>query len=67
MKNDGFRVLILPGDLNQTPHSEDIILLVSEEEFLRMWRRGQAMVRNRELRGKGIDGIKYTGSSIGIS
>ncbi len=67
MENNGFRVLILPGNLNQTPHSEDIVLLITEEEFLRMWRRGQAMLRNRELIGRGIDGSKYFGSGSELS
>ncbi len=55
-ENSEFKILILPGNVNQTPHSEDIVLLITEEEFLRMWRRGQIMIRNRELKGKGIDG-----------
>jgi hypothetical protein len=67
MANNEFKVLILPGELNNTPHSEDIVLLITEEEFLMMWRRGQIMLRNRNLKGKGIDGTKYVGSSTKVS
>lgn len=61
LKADGFKILILPGDLNNTPHGEDLVLLISYEEFARMWRRGQAMLRNRALKGKEIHG-DFTGS-----
>lgn len=64
---DEFKVLILPGTLNQTPHGEDIILLMTEEEFLRMWRRGQCMLKNRESRGKGIDGSRHFARSLEVS
>jgi len=60
---DDFKVLILPGKLNDTPHGEDLVLLITEQEFLRMWRRGQAMVRNRGLKKEDIlDGRCITGS-----
>lgn len=59
--NDGFKVLVLPGNLNDTPHGEDLVLLITEEEFLRMWKRGQAMLRNRRLKGWNIRG-DITGS-----
>ena len=55
------KILILPGDLNDTPHGEDLVLVITEEEFMRMWRRGQVMLRNRALKGKGIHG-DLTGS-----
>jgi hypothetical protein len=58
-----FKILIVPGDLNNTPHSEDLILLITEDEFLRMWKRGQAMIRNRKLKGKAIDGYYIAGSA----
>ena len=58
-----FRILILPGDLNHTPHGEDLVLLLTEDEFLRMWKRGQAMIRNRKLKGKAIDGYYIAGST----
>ncbi len=51
-----FKVLILPGNLNDTPGDEDLVLIITKEEFMRMWRRGQAMVRNRRLKGKMNDG-----------
>lgn len=60
--SDDFRILILPGDLNNTPHGEDLILLITQEEFLRMWKRGKAMIRNRKLKGKTIDGYYIAGS-----
>ena len=53
---EDFKVLILPADLNDTPNGEDLILILTKDEFLRMWRRGQAMVRNRQLKGRTIDG-----------
>ena len=64
--SDEFRVLVLPADLNETPNGEDIILLISEDEFMTMWKRGEAMVRNRALKGKGID-AKYLTTSIKLS
>ena len=64
---DEFKVLILPGTLNQTPHGEDIILLMTEEEFLRMWRRGQCMLKNRESKGKKLDGNRYIAGSLELS
>jgi hypothetical protein len=59
---DEFKVLILPGNLNDTPYGEDLVLLMTKEEFLRMWERGQAMIQNRKLKGKAIDGYFITGS-----
>jgi len=59
---DDFKVLILPGNLNHTPHNEDLVLLITKEEFLRMWKRGQAMIRNRKLKGRTIDGYYIAGS-----
>jgi len=50
-----FKVLVLPADLNDTPHGEDLVLVITKEEFLRMWRRGEAMVESRRLKGKEID------------
>ena len=47
-----FKILLLPGELNDTPDKQDLILLVTEEEFLKMWKRGEAMLRNRRLKGK---------------
>jgi len=35
-----FKVLVLPGYLNDTPHGGDLVLLITEAEFLRMWHRG---------------------------
>ena len=55
MENDDFKVLVLPGDLNNTPHGEDLILLITQDEFLRMWKRGEAMLRNRRLKGWTIE------------
>jgi len=52
---DEFKILLLPGELNDTPDKQDLVLLVTEEEFLKMWKRGQTMLRNRRLKGK--DGI----------
>lgn len=52
---DEFKILILPADLNDTPHGEDLVLVVTLDEFLRMWRRGEAMLRNRQLKGQEID------------
>ena len=60
--NEDFKVIILPGDLNNTPHGEDLVLLITEDEFLRMWKRGQAMIRNRKLKGKSINGYYIAGS-----
>jgi hypothetical protein len=54
--NDEFKVLVLPGDLNDTPGGEDLVLIIMEEEFMRMWRRGQAMIQNRSSKGKPING-----------
>lgn len=54
--SEEFRILILPADLNDTPNHEDLVLIVTQDEFLRMWRRGQAMLRNRQLKGKKIEG-----------
>lgn len=54
--NDEFKVLILPADLNDTPNGEDLVLILTEDEFLRMWRRGQTMVRNRQMKGPEVDG-----------
>jgi hypothetical protein len=47
-----FKMLLLPGYLNYTPGGEDLVLLITEEEFMRMWARGQAMVRNRATKEK---------------
>lgn len=52
---DDFKVLILPGDLNNTPHGEDLVLVVTLDEFLRMLKRGEAMLRNRCLKGWKIE------------
>ena len=52
---DEFKILILPADLNDTPNHEDLVLIITKDEFLRMWRRGQAMARNWELRGQDIN------------
>lgn len=46
-KNCEFKILILPGELNGTPNGEDLILLVNQEEFMRMWQRGQEMLRSQ--------------------
>jgi len=56
MPGEELRVLILPGNLNDTPGGEDLVLIITEEEFMKMWRRGQAMIRNRRLKGKWVDG-----------
>ena len=64
--SDDFRVLILPAELNDTPHGEDLVLVITQDEFLRMWKRGEAMVRNRQLKGKMING-DFTGRSIALS
>ncbi|MGA2463324.1 MAG: hypothetical protein ABSH06_03095 [Thermodesulfobacteriota bacterium] len=61
--SDEFKILILPADLNDTPNHEDLVLVITQEEFLRMWRRGQAMVQNRALKGQGIDEQHFTGST----
>jgi hypothetical protein len=53
--SEEFKVLILPGDLNDTPNEEDLYLVITKEEFIRMWRRGEVMLRNRRLKGKQID------------
>lgn len=63
MTND-FKVLILPGELNDTPNGEDLVLVISQEEFLRMWKRGQALIRNRALKGRGIDGNHQVGFTL---
>jgi hypothetical protein len=60
--SEDFKVLILPGELNNTPHGEDLVLVITQDEFLRMWRRGEAMLRNRKLKGCSID-TDYTGST----
>lgn len=64
---DGFKILILPGNLNDTPHQEDLILLITEEEFLKMWKRGQAMMRNRGLKKEDIFNGQYIAGSFKIS
>jgi hypothetical protein len=61
---DDFKVLILPGELNETPNSADIVLLITEEEFMKMWKRGQAMLRNRQLKGRTIDDDFRTSTEI---
>lgn len=48
---EDFKVIVLPGGLNNTPHSEDLVLVVTLDEFLRMWGRGQALVKNWKLKG----------------
>ncbi len=58
-----FKILVLPAELNDTPNGEDLILLVSREEFMKMWSRGQAMLRNRASKGQRIDGQDFTGST----
>lgn len=63
---DEFKVLILPGDLNKTPRGEDLILLITKEEFLRMWKRGQVILRNKGLK-EGEDGKFIAKGSIGLS
>lgn len=63
--DENFKIIILPGDLNSTPHGEDMVLVVTLDEFLRMWKRGEAMLKNRELKGRKID-ADFTGS-FGIS
>lgn len=60
--SDEFKVLILPGELNNTPHGEDLILVITQEEFLRMWKRGTAMLKNRREKGWNID-ADFTGST----
>ena len=61
--NEDFKIIVVPGNLNNTPHGEDLVLVVTLEEFLRMWKRGQAMIRNRKLKGKAIDGYYIAGST----
>ena len=51
-----FKILTLLAEFNDTPNGEDIILVISEEEFMRMWQRGQAMLRNRAVKGQKVDG-----------
>ncbi len=58
-----FKVLVLPKELNDTPNGEDLVLVISQEEFMKMWNRGQEMLRNRALKGQGIDGQHFTGST----
>ncbi len=58
-----FKLLILPADLNDTPNGEDLILLVSREEFLRMWERGRTMVQNLAPKGQKIHGQRFAGSA----
>jgi hypothetical protein len=53
--DEDFKILILPGDLNNTPNGEDLFLVVTLDEFLRMWKRGEAMLRNRRLKGWKIE------------
>ena len=60
--NDGFKVIVLPANLNDTPHSEDLFLVVTLDEFLRMWRRGETMLRNRRLKEWKIE-PDFTGST----
>ena len=59
--DENFKVIVLPGDLNNTPHGEDLVLVITLEEFLRMWKRGESMLRNRQLKGLKID-TDFTGS-----
>lgn len=58
-----FKVLVLPRELNDTPGGEDLVLVITKDEFLRMWQRGQTMLRNRGLKGQGIDRQHFTGSA----
>jgi hypothetical protein len=60
---DEFKILILPAVLNDMPDHKDLVLVITQEEFLRMWRRGQAMVQNQALKGQGIDEQHFTGST----
>ncbi len=60
--SDEFRILILPGNLNDTPNGEDLVLIITLDEFLKMWRRGQAMLKNREVKGRSFDGGFIAGS-----
>jgi len=53
--NEDFKIIVVPGNLNNTPHGEDLVLVVTLEEFLRMWKRGEAMLRNRMKRGVSRD------------
>ncbi len=62
MGMDDFKIIVLPGDLNNTPHGEDLVLVVTQDEFLRMWKRGEAMLRNRRLKGWKIES-DFTGST----
>jgi len=62
--SDDFKILILPGELNDMPNHEDLVLIVTEDEFLRMWKRGQAFIRNRALKGRGIDGNHKVGFTL---
>jgi hypothetical protein len=62
MANSDYKILIIPGELNNTPHNEDLLLLVSQEEFIRMWQRGQDMLKGHNLKGIGIDGRFVKGS-----
>ncbi len=64
-ENSEFKILILPGELNSTPNSEDLILLVSQEEFMRMWQRGQTMLQNYHLNGRKVNG--YFKGSLALS
>ena len=64
--NEDFKILVLPAELNDTPHGEDLVLVITQDEFLRMWKRGEAMVRNRQLKGKMING-DFTVRSIALS
>ena len=59
-----FKILILPGELNNTPHNEDIVLLLTEEEFIKMWKRGQVLIRNRALKGQTVDADYQIGSTL---
>jgi hypothetical protein len=60
-KNREFKILVLPRELNDTPRGEDLVLIITKEEFLRMWRRGQTMLRNQRLKRRTVD-VDFTGS-----
>jgi len=62
-KDSEYKILILPRELNDTPDGEDLVLVITKDEFLRMWQRGQSMLRNRALKGQRIDGQHFTGSA----
>ena len=56
MKNEDFKIIVLPSNLNPGgPTGESLVLVFSIEEMERARQRGESMLRNRMRKGVSRD------------